>query len=230
VDFRSFTHLTFDCYGTLIDWETGILNALRPVFDHHGVKSSDDEKLKAYALLEAECEQGAYKPYRQVLREVMAGIGDLFGFKPDPAEVDRLPDSVAEWLPFPDTVTALAKLKQSYKLAIISNIDDGLFAESARLLGVEFDAIITAEQVGSYKPDRRNFEIAVQRLGVSKDRLLHVAQSLYHDHVPAKELGFKTVRVNRPSILPGTGVTIPASAAPDLEVPDLASLVELIGL
>jgi len=230
MDFQSFTHLTFDCYGTLIDWEAGILDALRPAFDRHGVRTSDEEKLKAYAQLEAECEQGAYKPYRQVLREVMVGIGDLFGFKPDRADIDRLPDSVAGWLPFPDAVAALSKLEHSYKLGILSNIDDDLFAETAKLLGVEFVAVITAEQVGSYKPARRNFEFAVRRLGISKNRLLHLAQSLYHDHVPAKELGIKTVHVNRPSILPGTGVTIAAKATPDFVVPDLASLVAIMGL
>jgi 2-haloacid dehalogenase len=213
----------------LIDWETGILQAMRPVFERHGVEASSEDILRAYAGLEAECEKGAFKPYRQVLREVVVGIGGMFGFQPDPAEIDRLPDSVPEWLPFPDTNASLSRLGRSYGLAILSNIDDDLFAGTAKHLGLEFDAVITAEQVGSYKPALRNFQFALERLGISKDRLLHVAQSLYHDHIPAKRLGLKSVHVNRPSILPGTGVTLPADAAPDLRVPDLKSLVERIG-
>jgi 2-haloacid dehalogenase len=230
MDFRPFTHITFDCYGTLIDWERGILEALNALMDRHGVVAPDESILQAYARLEADIEQGSYRTYRQVLRDVVVGMGDLFGFTPEASEVDHLSRSVARWQPFPDTIAALEKLAEKYRLAIISNIDDSLLNESAKLLGVDFSAVVTAEQVRSYKPDRRNFEVALQRLEIGKEDLLHVAQSLYHDHVPAKEIGIRTVWVNRPSILPGTGATLPAEAAPDLEVPDLKTLVSLMGL
>jgi 2-haloacid dehalogenase len=121
-------------------------------------------------------------------------------------------------------VAALQTLKQRFKLGIISNIDDDLFAASNRRLGVTFDWVITAQQVRSYKPSTRNFTAAFERIGVPQDRLVHVAQSLFHDHVPAKSLGLATVWVNRRRGHPGPGATPPASARPDLEVPDLQSL------
>jgi 2-haloacid dehalogenase len=161
------------------------------------------------------------------------GFADRFHFAAHPAEISSLHESVPLWMPFPDTVAALLDLQNRYRLTVISNIDDDLFAETRKHLGVEFDAVITAEQAGSYKPSINNFQIALRKLGISPDGLLHVGQSIYHDIVPARSLGISTVWVNRRSARPGIGaVRDSASAAsenrPDLEVPDLATLVAAI--
>ncbi len=230
VHFEHFTHLTFDCYGTLIDWETGILTAVMPVLARRGIAAEAEQLLQLYVKYEAEQEAGPYKPYRDVLQGVIAGIGGELGFVPTAAELRALPDSVGHWPPFADTVAALRRLQTRYKLVIISNIDDVMFAETNKLLQVVFDDIITAQQVGSYKPALQNFHFALARLGVPLQHVLHVAQGLYHDHVPAKALGLTTVWVNRPSKLPGTGLALPVQVSPDLEVPDLQSLVDMMGL
>ena len=228
IDFRHITHLTFDCYGTLIDWETGILAALRPVLASHGVSAADEDILRLFTRLEAEQEAGSYKSYRGVLTNVTAGIAAALGFNPSSEELSVLPASLKDWPPFPDTVPALATLQRRFRLAVISNVDASLFAATAERLKVGFDEIITAEQVRSYKPARRNFRAALTRLGVVPRQALHVAQSLYHDHVPAKELGFPTVWVKRPSRLGATGLALPANVRPDLEVPDLKTLADIV--
>ena len=230
VPFENFTHLTFDCYGTLIDWETGILTAVLPILARRGIGAEAERLLQLYAKYEAEQEAGPYKPYRDVLQDVMTRIAGELGFVPTAAELQVLPDSVGHWPPFADTVAALTRLQTRYKLVIISNIDDAMFAETNALLHVVFDDIITAQQVGSYKPALQNFHFALARLGVPLQQVLHVAQGLYHDHVPAKALGLTTVWVNRPSRLPGTGLALPVQVSPDLEVPDLQSLVDMMGL
>ena len=127
----------------------------------------------------------------------MSAAGERWNFEPTPDEVDALPDSLRDWRPFPDTVEALRKLKRKYKLAIISNVDDGLFALTACHLQVEFDWIITAEQAGTYKPSQNNFEVALSRIGVAPDRLLHAAESLFHDVAPARERGLSHRRMCR---------------------------------
>ncbi len=204
--------------------------AVQPVLQGHGLSVADKKVIRLYAKFEAEEESGSYRRYGTVLRGVMASLGAKLGFEPTEADLEVLPRSVGSWPAFDDTVEALVRLKKRYKLVILSNVDDEMFAETAKQLEVELDEVITAEQVGSYKPALANFRFAVDRLGVPQDRILHVAQSLYHDHVPAKELGFTTVWVNRPSRWPGTGVAIPADASPDLEVPDLGSLAAAAGL
>ena len=225
-----FTHLTFDCYGTIIDWEAGILGAVGPVLDRHDTAIDEAEILRLYARFEAAQEAGPYKPYRQVLRGVMESFGSELGFSPSEADLEALPESVVCWPPFPDSVEALQRLQVGYELVILSNIDDDLFAQTEALLGIDFDEVITAQQVGSYKPSHENFRFALERLQVSEKQVLHVAQSLYHDHEPAKQLGFTTVWINRPSRCPGVGVAPPTQASPDMELPDLESLVELVGL
>jgi 2-haloacid dehalogenase len=222
-----FSVLTFDCYGTLIDWERGILAALRPILERHGVARTDDQLLELYGELETELEAGPYRTYREVLALVMDGLGQRLGFVPAATERGALADSVGQWPPFPDTVEGLQRLAGRYKLAILSNIDDELFAESAPLLGTEFAAVITAQQVGSYKPNPRNFQVAIERLGLPREQILHVAQSLFHDIAPAKEAGLATVWVNRRHDRPGFGATPRSAARPDLEVPDLATLARL---
>ena len=230
LDLGQITHLTFDCYGTLIDWERGILAALRPILERRGVAADDAALLREYAGAEAAEEVRPYQPYRQVLRNVMGRIAAVHGFAPSSQELEALPDSVGQWPPFADTVAALERLKTRFKLVILSNIDDDLFAATQAALKVPFDAVITAAQLRSYKPGHAHFHAAVERLGVPRRAILHVAQSLYHDHVPAQALGFQSVWVNRPSLLPGTGVALTATATPTLEVPDLRSLVSRFGL
>ncbi len=224
LDLKKFRVLTFDCYGTLIDWETGILQTLLPVLFRRDVALSDGEILALYAELEAKAETGTYVKYREVLRKVVQGFGEKFKFTPREEELNALPDSLKNWKPFPDTVDALQTLKERFKLAVISNTDDSLFAETARHLRVKFEWVITAEQVKSYKPSLNNFRQAMEKIGSSPDKILHVAQSVYHDVIPAKSLGLAAVLVRRR----GAGATLPAEGQPDLEVPDLKTLASMV--
>jgi 2-haloacid dehalogenase len=229
MDFSRFTTMSFDCYGTLIDWESGILPALRAVLSNHGQHLADAAILELYGDFEAEAEGGPYQSYRSVLQAVVRKFAERLHFEATSGEIHSLSDSVYAWPLFPDTVSALRELRKRYNLAIISNIDDDLFAETRKHLGVEFQDVITAEQVRSYKPSIRNFQTALHRLAISPDRLLHAAQSIYHDVVPARSLGISTLWVNRRSARPGIGAvrtsTAPASEQrPDREFPDLASL------
>jgi 2-haloacid dehalogenase len=227
---EQYTVLTFDCYGTLMNWEQGILSALRPLLAAHNCPLPDDDLLERFAALESAVEAGAYRPYTAVLSHVVEGLGAQLHFTPTRDECNSLAASVAHWPPFGDTVEALQALRKRYKLAIVSNIDDDLFAHSARHLQVPFDWIITAQQAQSYKPAPRHFTLALQRIGLPKEQLLHVAQSLYHDIAPATRLGLATVWVNRRHGQQGAGATPPAHATPDLEVPDLHTLVQWLGL
>lgn len=231
MDFSRFQVLTFDCYGTLVDWETGILGALRPILSAHGVRASDERLLALYGELEPEAQRGPYRPYREVLADVVRGFGERLGFRPTAAEARRLADSVGDWPPFPDTVEALRNLKRRYRLAVISNIDADLFRRTAARLEVEFDEVTTAEEARAYKPDLRPFRTALARLAVPRERVLHVAQSTFHDIVPAKRLGLAAVWVNRRAGKRGAGATPPVVRGhrPDLEVPDLATLAGLVG-
>jgi 2-haloacid dehalogenase len=224
--FNKFKVLTFDCYGTLIDWESGILAALKPILATHNIKLNDEQILELYAELEAKAEEGEFVKYKEVLRKVMQGMGNKLGFAPSPSELNCLVDSLKSWMPFPDTVDALQVLKKRFKLAIISNIDDDLFALTAKHLKVEFDWIITAEQVKSYKPSLHNFKFAIGKIGISPEKILHVAQSIYHDIIPAKKLGLTTVWLNRKKEFGAEYGT----AQPDLEVPDLKTLVSIMDL
>ena len=230
VNFRQFEVLSFDCYGTLIDWESGILTALKPILLNHNIDIGDKQILELFAEQESIQEAGEYLKYREILKIVVQSLGEKLKFTPAEPELNSLAESIQNWEPFPDTIEALKVLKERYKLTIISNIDDDLFAYTTKKLEVEFDWIITAEQVKSYKPSLQNFEVAIQRMGISPDKLLHVAQSVYHDIVPAKSMGIAAVWVNRRQAKEGFGATVPASGNPDLEVPDLKTLVSLMGL
>jgi 2-haloacid dehalogenase len=225
--FDRFTHLTFDCYGTLTDWETGILRALRPIVASHVRElPPDDDLLALYAELEAHIEAGPYRSYREVLEQVVRDLGARLGFVPTLHETVCLAESLPGWPPYPDTVDALTRLATRYQLAVISNIDDDLFAGTAKRLGVRFADVITAQQARSYKPALRNFQLALQRLQVDRGKVLHVAQSLFHDVVPARQLGIASAWVRRR----GAGATPQAQATPDLEVADLAALAALAGV
>ncbi len=227
LNFAQFRLLSFDCYGTLIDWETGIFSALRPILAAHGKTVADSEFLRLYSELESDAQRGDFHPYREVLQSVVRGLGKRLAFTPTEAEIRSLPESLPNWLPFPDTVEALQKLKSRYKLAVISNVDDDLFAYTARRLEVPFDFVVTAHQAGAYKPSLPMFKLAQQRTAVAPSQWLHVAQSIYHDVIPARSLGLTSVWVNRPSPRPGSGAAKSASAQPDLEVPNLKTLAEL---
>lgn len=231
-DFERFEVVSFDCYGTLIDWERGILPALKQLLSNREIDFSDDGTLELFAEFESELEkdENDYIEYRKILQEIVKEFGQRFNFEPTATEINSLVDSLKNWQPFPDTVAALSALKQKYKLAVISNIDDDLFAGTAKHLKVEFDWLITAEKVRSYKPSTRNFEIALETMGIPPEKLLHVAQSVYHDIVPAASMGISTVWVNRRHDKTGFGATMPASGKPDLEVPDLKTLVEIISI
>jgi len=220
--------LTFDCYGTLIDWETGILKSLRSVLTPRRIQLDDDQLLSLFAAIESPIQQGPFRSYRDVLHASMRRIADHLGFVPDGDEVSALSRSLPDWPPFPDTVPALAALGHRYRLGIISNTDDDLFAGTARRLETHFDWVITAQQAGSYKPSRNNFHRALERIGLPWDQVTHVAQSLYHDIGPARSLGLATVWVNRRAGKSGFGATPAARVLPDLEVPDLATLARIV--
>lgn len=230
LNFDDFAVLSFDCYGTLIDWESGIWEALRPVLANHRVDMLADEALELYGELEPEAERGEYHKYKIVLRMVLGGFGSRLGFVPSQTELQHFSGSVKDWPAFPDSAAALQALMKKYKLAAISNIDDDLFAFSAQRLQAPFDWVITAQQARSYKPALNNFHVAIERIGLPKNRILHVAQSLFHDIVPAKALGLSTVWINRRHNKEGFGATPPAQAQPDLEVPDLQTLATMVGL
>jgi 2-haloacid dehalogenase len=223
-----FTALTFDCYGTLIDWESGIVTAARAVLGTSGADLADEAILEAFARHERPLEHGPYQTYRAILAQVASAMGHERGVNVPDDEAQAFAASVPDWPAFPDSAAALARLSDRYRLGVITNCDDDLFAGSARRLGIDFDEVVTAQQAGSYKPAPRNFELILERLDLPRDRVLHVAQSLYHDHVPAKALGFTTVWVDRRRGRPGSGATPAAEAAPDLVVPDLASLADLV--
>ncbi len=227
LDFTRFKVLTFDCYGTMIDWETGIFSALRPILSAHSKPIADYAILQLYSELEASAEQGKFMSYRDVLQSVVRGFGERLGFSPTAAEIHSLPDSLANWQPFSDTVEALRQLESRYQLAAISNVDDDLFAATAPKLGVAFNHVITAQQAACYKPCMKIFKLAEERTGATRDQWLHVGQSIYHDVIPAQSLGIATVWVNRPSPRPGSGAAKAAAGKPELEVPDLRTLAEL---
>ena len=227
LDFEDFDVLTFDCYGTLIDWEAGLLAALRPSLTAHGVGVDDDSALQAFARHEAEIEAGPYRRYREVLGEVLKAMLGEAGATPSPEEVAAFGGSVADWPAFPDSAAALARLHERFKLGVITNCDDDLFAASEARLGTAFDWVVTAQQAKRYKPNPRGFELMFERVGLPPARILHVAQSLFHDHVTAKRLGLSTIWVDRRAGRPGGGATPPANATPNLVVPDMATLAAL---
>ena len=223
LDYASFDALTFDTYGTLIDGETGLVEAFRPILHAHAIDSTADDLLARYARHEAAAEAGPYRSYRDVLASGLHGVASELGFEPATAEVDAFGGSVIDWPAFPDSAAALARLKERFRVGVITNCDDDLFAGSNRRLGIEFDVIVTAQQVRAYKPAEAGFHEAFERLGLPRERILHVAQSLYHDHVTAQRLGLATVWIDRRQGRSGAGATPPAETTPDATFPDMAS-------
>jgi 2-haloacid dehalogenase len=227
LDFREFEVLSFDCYGTLIDWEEGILRCLRRVLAAHGKDVDAAALLQLYGDFEASAEQGKFICYREVLQSVVRQFGKQFDFEPTEQEVRSLPESLQSWKPWPDTTPALRRrLHSRFRLAIISNVDDDLFSATQPQLGIEFDQVMTAQQAEAYKPSLKIFEFALRRIGVPAQRVLHVGQSIYHDVIPAQSLGLATVWVNRPSARKGVGAVRAAEGHPDLEVSSVAELAD----
>jgi 2-haloacid dehalogenase len=226
LDFSRFEILTFDCYGTLINWEAGLLPVLRSVLGAHGKKVDDATILELYGDFEQRSEQPPFRRYREVLESVVRQFGEKFAFTPTAGEIRSLPESLPTWKPWPDTVEALQKLSTRFRLAIVSNVDDDLFAGTRPKLQVDFHEVITAQQAQAYKPSLKMFELALNRIDAPAHRVLHVGQSIYHDVVPAQALGLATVWINRPSARPGVGAVKSADARPDMTFSSLAGLAE----
>lgn len=223
--------LTFDCYGTLIDWESGLYQALQPLLQAGAVTRPRDAVLADFARLEAAQEAAAPAAlYRDLLAEVHRRLAHEWGVTlPEEAHL-AFGRSVPQWPAFDDSAAALRYLKGHYKLVILSNVDRESFAGSNRRLGVTFDAICTAEDIGSYKPDLRNFRYllgAVGALGIASTEILHTAQSLHHDHVPAKALGLATAWIDRRHGREGGATVAPAQTpAYDFRFESLAALAD----
>ncbi|GIF38850.1 HAD-IA family hydrolase [Actinoplanes xinjiangensis] len=211
IDLTGFAALSFDCYGTLIDWETGIAAVLAPWAREQGLQLGDDQLLLTYGDHEAAVERRTPAPlYPEVLAEAFRRTGAALGRPVSDEWARRLAGSVPQWPAFPDSPGALARLAQHYRLIIVSNVHRDGFAGSNRHLRGDFAAIITAEDVGGYKPGDRHFralDAALPGLGIERGRLLHVAQSLFHDHVPARREGLPSVWINRRHDRPGWGAT-----------------------
>jgi 2-haloacid dehalogenase len=228
-----FKVLSFDCYGTLIDWETGIWTALRPLIEAHALKLDREAALTAYGEIESAQEHETPNLlYRDLLARVHAKLAARFGAK-STADMDRtFGRSIGDWPAFPDTKAALAYLKQHYKLVILSNVDRQSFAATAKRLAVAFDAICTAQDIGTYKPNPKNFEYLIARvrdLGHGKSEILHTAQSLYHDHAPAERAGLARAWINRRADKSkGSGATKAVAHMPklDFEFPTLGAMAE----
>lgn len=226
LDFEQFEWISFDCYGTLVDWETGICDAVAGVFARHGIRKTKAEILAMFSDAEPKVQSsGEFLEYRRVLRDVLEIMAWEASIRLPRSEAGSLPDSLPRWPVFPDAASALTKMQRRYKLAVISNVDDDLFAGTAKVLGIDFDAVITSQQARSYKLDLRNFHLAQERLATGKEKWLHVGESLFHDIGPANRMGIHSVWVNRPDRGGGSRRT---DAVPSLEVPNLTELARLM--
>ena len=231
LDFDKFKVVTFDCYGTLIDWETGINRLVTPWLDQISSPVPIDLVITSFALHQAKHQQT--RPallYPEVLSRTWRDIEGTFGWAENPDHAAAFASSVPNWPPFADTVESLRYLARFYKLAILSNVDNASLAGTLTQLEVPFDMTVTAEDVQSYKPARPHFDRAIEELGamgIAKDEILHVAQSKHHDIKPGRELGLTTVWVDRRHGRAGSGATLATDAMPDLTVTSLAELVAL---
>ncbi|MDI9893568.1 haloacid dehalogenase type II [Rhodococcus sp. IEGM 1381] len=227
--------LSFDCYGTLIDWEAGILNVLTAWAEQSGAALSQDELLAAFGANESRVQQDSPSMlYPAILAEAFVRTGDALGIPVSAERANRLGSSVPDWPAFADSAEALASLAENYKLVILSNVHREGFAGSNRRLGVQFDAIVTAEDVGAYKPSDNHFDAidgVLDHLGVPRSRLLHVAQSLFHDHVPAKRHGIASVWIDRRHDRPGWGATPEPTEkySFDMKFPSMAAFATAAG-
>jgi len=213
-----FKALTFDCYGTLIDWETGMLKAYQDLIAKAGKKLTRDRVLETHARYEAD--QGARTPampYSELLGVVHSRVAQEWGVSTTAEENARFGGSVPDWPVFPDSAVALQYLKKYYKLVILSNVDRASFKGSNARLQVEFDYIFTAQDIGSYKPSQKNFDYLIERLtahGIRKHEILHTAESLFHDHLPANKAGLASAWIHRRHAQQGFGATRPPDTMP----------------
>jgi 2-haloacid dehalogenase len=214
-----FSTLSFDCYGTLIDWEAGLTAALEPLRVKAGIDA--EQLLESYGRAEHSVEEEhPGLRYSELLAKVHDRLSDELGISPDAEAARAFGQSVGDWPAFPDSADALAYLKQHFRLVILSNVDRASFARSNERLGVAFDDIFTAEEIGSYKPDSRNFQYLLDRLaerGIAKGELLHVAQSLFHDHLPANRFGIASAWIDRRAGKPGGGATVVPDPMPRVD-------------
>ena len=226
----SYRALSFDCYGTLIDWETGIVQALQPWAARRGVDRSPTAMLELFGEHESRIEaEHPTMRYPDVLAEALRRVAASLDLGADDDECAEFGASVAAWPAFADTATSLRRLQERFRLIIVSNVDRASFARSNRRLGVEFDLVITAEDVGSYKPALGHFDALFERLptlDVERGQLLHVAQSLFHDHGPAQRLGLPSVWIDRRQGREGSGATPPVDIEVALRYPSLADFAD----
>ncbi len=234
MNFSDFDALSFDCYGTLIDWEAGLIDVLGPWASRRGLGLGPEQLLSAYSAAESRAESDhPAEIYPDILARSLRALGTELGAEVSEEDATALAASVPDWPTFDDSRDALRRLSERYKLIILSNGDRASFAASNVKLGVEFASVITAEDVGSYKPSPRNFDALIakaRQLGIGEGRLLHVAQSLFHDHVPAKRAGLPTVWINRRHNHPGWGAT-PApdtGVEPDAEFPSMVAFAAAV--
>ena len=186
--------LAFDCYGTLIDWGAGLVGYLQPLLLNHDAHVIDEFLLEFFADAEPKAQADGVR-YADVLRDVLRRLGNRLGFTPSVAELDGFVASVGDWPAFEDTEASLRRLSERFDLMVVSNIDNALFAKTAEALGVAFAHVVTAQDVGVYKPNPRMFQAA--RTAAGDARVLHVAQSLFHDIAPASAFGWDTVHIRR---------------------------------
>jgi 2-haloalkanoic acid dehalogenase type II len=234
-DFAPIRALTFDCYGTLIDWETGLLRALAPLRVRIGGAVGDEEILSAYAAAETREEaRTPGKPYPLILETVYRTLARHWNVSAPDDEAAQFGRSVPTWPPFADTTAALRRLQARFQLCILSNVDHASFAGSERAMGIAFDLVVTAEDVRSYKPNVRNFRALLERLadrGIGAHDILHVAESRYHDHAPAQALGLNSCWIDRRAGR-GGGASTPHDVAvtPVLSFTTLAALADAAGV
>ncbi len=211
--------VSFDCYGTLVDWEAGIRGAFRQAAAADGVELDGDRIISAYHAIEPQVQSEDYRSYREVLAATALGVARRLGWHLEPQRARFLAESLPDWPVFPDTRPALERLKSRFAIAILSNVDDDLLRGSIDRIGVEFDWTITAERVRSYKPAPAHFRAALERAGGAA-RLLHAAASYFHDIGPAAELGIAAVWINRKA------EQAPRKGGPRHTVSDLTELVD----
>ncbi len=215
--------ITFDCYGTLIDWEGEIQQFFAQRLAAKGVEGIDTKALQAqWEEIQFHYIQQRYRPYRQVLGDTMKMAFDQFHLPYDEADVEAFAASMGQWKPFPDTRDAILDLQRFLKVVLITNTDDAVIAETERTIGVKFDDIITAEQVGAYKPSHKGFLLARERLGLAVQDIWHAGFGFKYDVVPASELGYTTVWVNR------QGLARPLDVKETFLVGDMRTLAYLV--
>lgn len=216
-----FRYLTFDCYGTLVDWRTGIEKSLKKLFGR--IPLGGKELLDAYVDAEKR-EEETYKTYREVLKNSAVRLSKTVGFDASLREAAAFAESVPAWPAFPDTRATLQKLgKEGYKRYILSNVDTDLLSATVRRNGFEVDGFVTAEEVGSYKPDKGHWLKFMEKTGARTSEVLHVAQSIFHDIIPAQEMGIASAWVNR------YDEPLARGAQPVYIADSLESLAELLG-